>query len=117
MAALGASLVAISPQLPEHSRGVCKDKGLTFDLLSDPGNQVAHSFGVRFALPEGERNNYRTLGFDLAVFNGDDSWTLPLPSRFVFDQKGTILDAMIQTDHTVRPDPRTVLEILQFLRS
>jgi serine/threonine protein kinase len=116
LAALGASLVVVSPQLPEYSRGLRKDKCLTFDLLSDPGNQVADAFGVRFALPEKERSNYRNVGLDLAVFNGDDSWTLPLPARFVMDQEGIIRDAVIQTDITVRPDPRTALEIVHSLR-
>jgi peroxiredoxin len=93
-----------------------KDKNLTFDLLSDPGNQVAESFGVRFALPEKERINYRSMGLDLAVFNGDDSWALPLPARFVLDQEGVIRDAVIQTDIKARPDPRAALNIVHSLR-
>ncbi len=116
IASLGASLAVISPQLSEYSLGVCKDKSLTFDLLSDPGNQVANAFGVRFALPDEERNNYRGMGLDLTVFNGDESWTLPLPARFVLDQEGVIRDAVIQTDITVRPDPRTALNIVNSLR-
>ncbi len=107
--------MAVSPQLPEYSLGVGRDKNLTFDLLSDPGNRVADLFGVRFDLPEGERSKYRSLGLDLAVFNGDDSWTLPLVARFVIDPAGTIRDAVIQTDHTVRPDPEPVLKIVQSL--
>ena len=109
-------MAVISPQLPEYSLGVCKDKSLTFDLLSDPGNQVASAFGVRFALPEEERNNYRGMGLDLAVFNGDDSWTLPLPARFVLDQQGVIRDAVIQSDITVRPDPQTALDVVRSLQ-
>ena len=109
--------MVISPQMHEYSRSVRKDKNLTFDLLSDPGNQVADLFGVRFALPEKERSNYRTMGLDLAVFNGDDSWALPLPARFVLDQEGVIRDAVIQTDITVRPDARTALNILHSLRA
>jgi len=109
-------LVVVSPQLPEYSRAVRKDKGLTFDLLSDPGNQVADLFGVRFALPEKEQSNYRSMGLDLTVLNGDDSWALPLPARFVLDQEGVIRDAVTQTDITARPDPRTALNILHSLR-
>jgi peroxiredoxin len=116
IASLGASLAVISPQLPEYSRSVCKDKKLTFDLLSDPGNQVADAFGVRFALPEEERSNYRSVGLDLAVFNGDDSWTLPLPARFVVDQQGVIRAAVIQSDIAVRPDPQTGLDVVRSLQ-
>jgi peroxiredoxin len=108
-------LVVISPQLPEQSRDLRRDKNLTFDVLHDPGNQVADLFGVRFALPDAERRNYRNMGLDLPAFNGDDSWTLPLPARFVIDQEGIIRDAVIQTDITVRPDPQTVLGIIRSL--
>ena len=111
-----ASLVAISPQLPKQSRALRKDKSLAFDLLYDPGNHVADLFGVRFALPEAERDNYRGVGLDLGAFNGDDSWTLPLPARFVIDQEGIIRDAVIQSDVTVRPNPQTGLDIVDSLR-
>jgi len=110
-------LVAISPQLPAQSRALRKDKSLTFDLLHDPGNQVANLFGVRFALPDAERDKYRGVGLDLGAFNGDDSWTLPLPARFVIDQAGIVRDAVIQTDITVRPNPQTGLDIVQSLRN
>ncbi len=117
IASCGASLAVISPQLAEYSRSVCQDKRLTFDLLSDPGNQVADAFGVRFALPDEERNNYRSMGLDLPVFNGDDSWTLPLPARFVIDRQGVIRDAVVQGDITVRPEPQTALDVVRSLHA
>lgn len=49
--ALGATLVAISPQLPEHNRELIERRHLTFEILSDRGNEVAASFGLRFSLP------------------------------------------------------------------
>jgi len=33
---------------------------------------------------------YRGFGLDLAKANGDDSWTLPMPARFVVDRAGVI---------------------------
>jgi serine/threonine protein kinase len=112
----GASLVAISPQLSAQSRALRTDKSLAFELLYDPGNRVADLFGIRFAVPDADRDNYRGMGLDLGAFNGDDSWTLPLPARFVIDQLGIIRDAMIQTDITVRPNPQTGLDIARSLR-
>src|SRR6266436_2588817 len=43
--ALGASLVAISPQTPDHSLAMAEKLELTFALLSDVGNRVARQFG------------------------------------------------------------------------
>ena len=48
LSAAGASLVAISPQLPEHNRELVRTRQLTFDILTDRGNEVARKFGLRF---------------------------------------------------------------------
>jgi peroxiredoxin len=48
----GAQLVAISPQTPSNSRKSQRDNKITFPVLSDPGNEVAARFGLRFRLPD-----------------------------------------------------------------
>ena len=104
--ALGASLVAISPQLPEYSRELIERRHLTFEILSDRGNEVAAQFGLRWTLPEYLREVYRGFPLPLEKFNGDDSWTLPIPARFV-------LDAESDPDYTTRPEPSDTLEALR----
>jgi peroxiredoxin len=49
-------------------------------------------------------------------FNGDDSWTLPMPARFVIDQKGILRHADVNADYTVRPDPSETIAVLKNLR-
>jgi len=49
--ALGGSLAAISPQLPDGSRGTAETNALTFPVLSDVGNHAARSFGLVYSLP------------------------------------------------------------------
>ena len=60
---------------------------------------------------------YATFPLDLATYNGDDSWTLPLPARFVIDQEGVIRDAQSDPDYTTRPEPEDTLAALRALRS
>ena len=52
IAAAGATLVLISPQTIELSRKLMEDKGLAAVMLSDPGNETAARFGLRYYLPE-----------------------------------------------------------------
>jgi peroxiredoxin len=111
----GASLVAVSPQLEKFSRQIVKKYGLTFPVLSDPGNQVATKFGLTFALPGYLQELYRGFGLDLPRYNGDDSWTLPLPARFIIDSDGVIRDAEVNADYRVRPEPEQTLMTLQNL--
>jgi peroxiredoxin len=113
--ALGATLVAISPQLPEHNRELIRHRQLTFEILSDRGNEVAARFGLRFALPDYLRRLYATFPLDLEKFNGDPSWTLPMPARFVIDRTGTIRAAQSDPDYTRRPEPADTLEALRAL--
>jgi len=54
---------------------------------------------------------------DLPTFNGDDSWTLPMPSRFIVDQDAVIRAADVNLDHRVRPEPDTAIEALKILKN
>lgn len=112
---LGASLVAISPQLPQHNRELIRSRELTFPILSDAGNEVAAKFGLRFALPEYLKQVYAGFPLDIAAYNGDASWTLPMPARFIIDRSGTIRYAQSDPDYTTRPEPEDTLAALRAL--
>lgn len=109
---LGASLIAISPQTPVNSRKSVRQNNLSFPILSDAGNAVAAAFGLRFAMPDYLIELYKGLKNDLPGFNGDHSWTLPMPARFVADRDGTILYAEVNPDYTKRPEPEDLLPAL-----
>ena len=108
-------MVAISPQLPEHNRELIRTRQLTFEILTDRGNEVAAQFGLRFTLPDYLRQVYRTFPLDLVKFNGDASWTLPIPARFLIDPQGIIRMAESDPDYTTRPEPEDTLEALRAL--
>jgi peroxiredoxin len=86
---------------------------LTFEILSDPGNQVAQRYGLKFQLPEDLREVYLKFDIDLPIYNGDYSWTLPLPTTLIIDQNGIIRHGAINADYTVRPDPEETLASLK----
>jgi peroxiredoxin len=109
----GAELVAISPQTAANSRRSQRENKLSFPILSDPGNEVAARFGLRFALPDYLRALYRNaFKNDLSVVNGDESWTLPMPARFVIGPDGIIRYAEVNPDYTRRPDPEELTPVL-----
>ena len=113
IAALGASLVLISPQKIEHSRKMMKDKGLSAVMLSDPGNEIAAHYGLRYEVGEDLKKVYRQFNISLDEYNGDDSWTLPLPTTLIIDQNTIIRHGAINADYTVRPDPEETLASLK----
>ena len=103
----------ISPQLEKYSKEVAKKHNLAFDVLCDQGNLVASKFGLTFSLPDDLRKLYKGFGIDLERFNGNDSWTLPMPGRFIVDQKGIIIRADVNPDYRKRPEPEDIIGILQ----
>jgi len=112
----GASLVAISQQTAPNSRKSQRQNGLGFPILGDHSGDVAAQFGVRWTLPDYLRVVQKALGADLTQFNGEDSWTLPMPARYVVAQDGTIAYAEVNADYTRRPEPSAIFPVLEQLR-
>jgi peroxiredoxin len=112
---LGATLLMISPHIEEHNRSLIQDKNLSFELVSDPGNRVAKKFGLVYQVPDDLKQLYLKFGTNLESFNNDDSWTLPIPARYIVDRNAVIRYAEADPDYTVRPDPQHTIEALKSL--
>jgi peroxiredoxin len=102
--------VTLSPQLSDFSRVWKDEDGIEFDVLLDLGLAVARDYGLTYQLPEVLQRLYTEgLKIDLARYNGDESWQLPIPATFVVDQAGSIVFASADPDYTVRPEPSDVV--------
>lgn len=101
-------------QLPMFSPVSRPDWWIQFQLRQSPSSSCS---GIAFALPDSMRWVYSEIfKLNLPTFNGDDSWTLPMPSRFIVDQDAVIRAAGVNLDHTVRPEPQTAIEVLRGLK-
>ena len=105
----------MSPQTPEKSVELIAQRKLGFDLLWDEGNEWAQELGLRFPLPEDLKELYLTFPIDLEASNGEASWTLPMPARYIVDGSGVIRYARVHPDYTRRPEPEETLEALRNL--
>ena len=92
-----------------------REKQLTFDILTDPENNVAYQYGIVYKVSDALAELYTRFGIDIPKYNGDDSWTLPMPARLILDTQGVVRYAAINPDHTVRPEPEETLEALKRL--
>ena len=91
-------------------------KPFAFEMLRDFGNRVAASYGLVFTLPDDLREIYTKFGIDLARGNGDGTWRLPVPGRFVIDRQGIVRAVDADPDYTHRPEPADTLKILEGLK-
>lgn len=111
----GATLAAISPELPDNSLATRERHALAFPVLSDTGNAVARAYGLVFQVEEVVRKRYAGLALDLTQVNGDDSWELPIPATFVLDGQGHVRWRHARADYSRRAEPAEIVAALQAL--
>ncbi len=88
---------------------------LGFPILWDRQSAVAEAFGLAFTLPDDLREVYLGFGIDLPASNGDPSWRLPVPARFLIDGGGIVRLVQADPDYTRRPEAETTVEALRTL--
>jgi peroxiredoxin len=99
MRALGATLIAISPEKPDHGIVAIEKNKLTFPVLSDFGNKVARQFGIVFQVGQNEKEfSKNVFNNDIALRNGEESYELPVPATYVIDTASTIHFAHVDVD-------------------
>jgi peroxiredoxin len=113
----GASIVAVSQQSAHESRSTERMNGLSFPSLVDRAGKVARAFGLRWKLSRELRAAEIECGLDLAAVNGESSWTLTMPARYVISPEGIVEYADISGDYTRRCDPSELFPILNHIRA
>ena len=111
--ALGARIVALTPELERYTRSLHKKLNLTFDILTDLHLKTADQFQLAFVLPDYLRDLYKSFGNSLDRFHDESEYRLPMPARYMIDQAGIIRAADVNADYTVRPEPSETLRLLQ----
>jgi len=111
--ALGAALVAISPQIPGKLRDIKERHQLGFLVGSDAKNQLATRFGIAFTTSEAARNHQLSKGTDLGEITGTGTWDLPMPAVIVVDQQHVVRFVSISPDWLVRAEADEIIESLR----
>lgn len=113
----GADLIAVSPELPDHTLTMAEKHDIPIDVLSDATGEVLKRYRLWFAVPPEIREVYvEKLGIDLGKYNGEGRWELPLPATYVLDGEGTVRAGVADADHTVRMDIEEILAALDAIR-
>lgn len=110
--ALGAQVIAISPELPDSSLSNAEKLALEFEVLSDFGNVVARNFGLVFKMSEEWIDVFRQLDSDFTAHNGDDTWELPVPATYVVSTDSKIVFSYVNANYLERADPQQVVAAL-----
>ena len=112
--AAGATLVALSPELPDKSLSTTEKNSLAFDVLTDYNNEVARRFRIAFTLNEELIDIYNDF-HKLENYNGVSTNELPIPATYLIGPEGVIRYAFVDTDYRNRAEPAAILEVLKNL--
>ena len=113
--ALGAQLIAITPQTPDKSLEQFKAAPREFEVLSDLDSTVMRAYRLYFEVDPELAAIYRTHGLDLVEYNGPGRNVLPAPGTFVIDRDGIVRAMQADTDYTRRMEPADIIRALEAL--
>lgn len=113
IAALGAQLVAVSPEAPDHTLSTAEKNELAFEVLSDVDGDVGHDWRLVYELSDELRGLYAANGMDLARINANGRWELPLPATYVIAPGGRVQLAFVDPEYRRRLEPADILAALR----
>ncbi|MBA2117052.1 peroxiredoxin-like family protein [Bremerella alba] len=111
--ALGANLVAISPEVPDESMSPAEQAAFEFPVLSDQDALVAAQYGVAWQVPEPILEHMRNdRNLELAKINGGNGSVLPIPATFVLNRDGIVTWRFVDVDYRKRAEPDDIVAAL-----
>jgi peroxiredoxin len=106
---LGATLVGVSPQVPERLREIKERHKLDFLIATDADNALGRRFGILYSFDEASRRLSVESGSPIGEVTGTGKWELPMPTAVVVDQAGTVRFADVSPDWLVRTEPADII--------
>lgn len=110
--AKGATLIAVSPELPENVSKTVEKTKATFSILYDDGLKIMKAYDVDFEVPENTVTRYRNAGIDLEKNNGKNGKFLPVPAVYIIDQESNVTYRFFDADYKKRPSVQELLNNL-----
>ncbi|MEP4881715.1 peroxiredoxin-like family protein [Maribacter dokdonensis] len=111
---LGATLVAISPEVPDASMTKNEISEMDFTVLSDQDTKVASKYGVAWEVPEFLLDHMRVdRDLDLKQINNGNGTVLPIPATFIVGTDGAIQWSYVNVDYRTRSEPDEIVEALK----
>ena len=115
LAELGATLIAVSPQVPGRLAAIKNRYGFGFPVASDTGSELSRRFGITFAPTPEAQGRALAKGSDLGAELGTGSWELPMPTIVVIDANRVVQFADVHPDWLVRTEADVVINAVRSL--
>ncbi|OSZ79962.1 hypothetical protein CAP36_01475 [Chitinophagaceae bacterium IBVUCB2] len=108
----GATLVAVSPEMPENVSKTLEKTKAQYSVLYDKDMKIMKAYDVEFEVPENTVTRYRNTGIDIEKNNGTNGKYLPVPAVYIIDKESTITYRFFEQDYKKRPSVKELLDNL-----
>ncbi len=112
---LGAQVVSIMPETAQYTKRAIAENDFPFPILTDIDLGYALSLGLVFWVGADVKKLYGDLGLDLAVFQGNRSYFLPIAAKFVVGRDGKVKAREININFRERMEPSDIIAALERL--
>ncbi len=113
---LGASLIAITPELSRYARDLKANAEAPYPILVDLDGGYALEANLLFWVGDEKRDAMVSGGFDIEPYQGNRAWMLPVPATFIVGADGSVKARHIDPDYRHRMPIEQILEALRRLR-
>lgn len=108
----GATLIAVSPELPDNVSKTVEKSKAEYSILYDEGLKIMKAYDVEFEVPENTITRYRNAGLDIEKANGSNGKYLPVPAVYIIDKESTVIYRFFELDYKKRPSVKDLLDNL-----
>ena len=109
-----ASVIAISPQMPEYARALVEEHGYTFPILYDEDHVVMKDYKVFFRVTQAYNEKILKFKGDyIQTRNGDTNPYMPVPATYVIGQDQRIKFVHYDPNYKLRANVDDALKVLQ----
>lgn len=109
----GATLVAITPEIERFNAELTAADQQAFAVVSDMDNGYALLLNLAFFVGDEKKEAMKAAGWDIAPYQGNGNWLLPIPATFVVGSDGLVRARFIDPDYRRRMDTEAILGALK----
>jgi peroxiredoxin len=113
VAAAGARMVAITPELARYNAVLRDDAGASFPILTDLDCGYALELQLAIKIDAEKKGAMIESGCDISPFQDNSNWILPIPATFVLDRHGVIVARFVDPDYRKRMELEELVSALQ----
>ena len=108
----GATVLAITPELPENIAKTIEKTKASYPILYDEGLKIMNAYKVAFQVDDKTVEKYKGYGIDFLKVNGSNGANLPVPAVYIVNKKGKIIYRFFDVDYRKRSSIKDILDHL-----